>query len=169
MKILYNQWFIGIVCSLIASFLWTTGNDLVNIELLHKFLLIKYEIFLWEIIMYAALLGLIVMAVRLIFKRKKKFLSYTTGNWARITWVWDWKLNESKKYEISNLNMICPKCNIGIFTVATIYSKTYDCVECGYSVPNQYFNKPSSDQIKDEINNEIRKRFPNELKYIVKE
>lgn len=168
-KILNNKWFIGITCSLIASFLWTTGNDLINIELLNKFLSIKYEFFLWEIIMYVALLVLIVMFVRLLFKRKLNFLSYTTANWAKLNWVWDWKFNKSNKYEISNLNMICPKCNNGIFTVASMYSTTYDCVKCWYSVPIRSFNKPSHDQIEDEIINEIRKRFPNELKYIDKE
>lgn len=169
MKILYNQWFIGITCSLIATFLWTIGNDIINIELLNKFLSIKYEVFLWEIIMYLALLILIVMVARKFFKPKLNFLTYTKGNWSNINWVWDWKLNNSKKYEISNLNMICPKCNNGIFTVATIYSTSYDCVKCGFSVPTRSFNKPSHDQIEDEIINEIRNRFPNELKYIDKE
>jgi len=119
--------------------------------------------------MYVALLVLIVMVLRLIFKRKLNFLNFTNGNWANINWVWDWKLNNSNKYEISNLNMICPKCNNGIFTVATMYSQTYDCVKCGFSVPTRSLNKPSHDQIEDEIINEIRKRFPNELKYIEKE
>lgn len=169
MKILYNQWVIGITCSLIATFLWTTGNDLINIELLNKFLSIKHEIFLWEIVMYLAILVLIVFFARLLFKRKLNFLSSTTGNWATINWVWNWKLNKSNKYEISKLKMICPKCNNGIFTVATMYSQTYDYVKCGFLVPINSFNKPSHDQIEDEIISEIRKRFPNELKYIDKE
>ena len=169
MKLFYNVWFIGITCSLIASFLWTVGNDLINIELLKKFLSIKFEFFLWEIIMYAALLVIVVIVVRQIFKMKMNFLNYTTGTWANINWVWDWKLNNANKYEISNLKMICPKCNNGIFTVATMYSTTYDCVKCGFSVQTRSFNKPSHNQIEDEIINEIRKRFQNEMKYIDKE
>ena len=62
--------------------------------------------------------------------------------------------------------MLCPKCNDGVFTVASMYSKNYDCVKCGLSVPINSFKKPFLSQIQDEIFNEVKKKFPKEIKFI---
>ena len=143
------------------------GEDLIAVPYATSFLQGKIVLEIWQLILIPVGLIFTYLIVKILFDWDKKFLSYKSDNWSSIDWVWDWKKNKStKKYEITNLNMLCPKCNSGIFTVRTMYSQDYDCVQCGFSIPIRQFYKPTHAQIKDEIYNKIRSRFPSEIKYI---
>ncbi|WP_130735474.1 hypothetical protein [Flavobacterium sp. J27] len=165
MKLLNNQWFVGITCSIIASVIWSIGNEYIKIDILNKLFEYKIQFYLWELLMYIFIIAAIVLFVIKIMKNLK-FLNYKNDNWSNINWIWEWKKNEKGLYEVSNLNMLCPKCNDGVFTVATMYSKNYDCVKCGFSIPINSFKKPFLSQIQDEIFNEVKKKFPKEIKFI---
>jgi ribosomal protein S27AE len=163
-KILDNNWFIGISCSLIASIIYALGNNVVIIPYVNYFLNLNFKI--WQFSFAIMLLSICYFAGKILFF-PKKFLTYKSDNWSNINWVWDWKKsNKSKLYIINNLNMLCPNCNNGVFTVASMYSREYSCVKCGFTVPTNQFLKPSFDQIRDEIYSEIRRDYPNETKYI---
>lgn len=165
MKLLNNQWFVGITCSIIASVIWSIGNEYIKIDILNKLFEYKIQFYLWELLMYIFVIAAIVLFVIKIMKNLK-FLNYKNDNWSNINWIWEWKKNEKGLYEVSNLNMLCPKCNDGVFTVASMYSKNYDCVKCGLSIPINSFKKPFLSQIQDEIFNEVKKKFPKEIKFI---
>ena len=165
MKLLSNQWFVGITCSIIASVIWSIGNEYIKIDILNQLFEYKIQFYLWELLMYIFFIAAIVLFVIKIMKNLK-FLNYKNDNWSNINWIWEWKKNEKGLYEVSNLNMLCPKCNDGVFTVASMYSKNYDCVKCGLSVPINSFKKPFLSQIQDEIFNEVKKKFPKEIKFI---
>lgn len=165
MKLLNNQWFVGITCSIIASVIWSIGNEYIKIDILNKLFEYKIKFYLWELLMYIFVIAAIVLFAIKIMKNLK-FLNYKNDNWSNINWIWEWKKNEKGLYEVSNLNMLCPKCNDGVFTVASMYSKNYDCVKCGHSIPINSFKKPFLSQIQDEIFNEVKKKFPKEIKFI---
>lgn len=166
-KIISNTWFIGISCSIIASIIYSLGQDFIIIPYLNSFLKLEIGLKLWQLTFIPVILICLYAAIKLIFNLDKKFINYKTDNWAQINWVWDWKKNSvSRKYRITNLNMLCPNCQNGFFTVATMYSQEYKCVKCDFSIPSRSFNKPSFDQIRDEIYNEIRKNYPNETRFI---
>ena len=166
-KILNNNWFIGITCSIIASLLISIGEDLIAVPYATSFLQSKIVLEIWELMLLLVGLIFIYLIIKISFDWDKKFLSYKSDSWSSINWIWDWKKNSlTKKYEITNLNMLCPKCDSGIFTVGTMYSQNYDCVQCGFSVSIRQFPKPTHAQIEDEIYNKIRLQFPSETKYI---
>ncbi len=166
-RILNNAWFVGITCSIIAGLLITVGENIIVIPYATSFLQKEIILEIWQFILILTGLAIINLIIKNIFGWNKKFLKYNSDNWASINWVWNWKKSpSSKKYIIENLNMLCPECDSGIFTVGTIYSQNYDCIECGFSTPVRLFNKPTHAQIEDEIYNKIRLRFPSETKYI---
>lgn len=166
-KIIQNNWFIGISCSIIASILYSIGQDVVIVPYLSSFLKKRVGFIVWKILISILFIIILFIIIKIIISSKKKFMEYKSDNWSQINWVWDWKQNKiSKLYEIKNLNMLCPKCTDGIFTVATMYSRNYECVKCNFKIPTNQFPKPSHDQIRDEIYSEIRKNYPSETKYI---
>ena len=167
-KLFKNQWFIGISCSVIASLLYSLGQNHLSIPFLNKFLGFEFsfKVKVWEVLLLILILFLIKYLYSKVKQEKLNFLNYKSDNWSKIDWVWEWKLNDNKRYEISNLNMLCPNCNNGVFSVSSMYSSDYNCVKCGYSTAIKFYNKPSHSQIKGEIFNHIRKEFSQEIKHI---
>jgi len=168
MKFKKNVWFVGIGCSIIASLLYSIGQNYLSIPFLNKILgsSFQIEIKIWHIFLLILILFILRFILNKIFSKSLEFLSFRDDIWRDINWKWEWKINKNKQYEISNLNMLCPNCKDGIFTVASMYSSEYNCVICNHHIPIRNFKKPSHSQIKDEIFNEVRKKYPKEIKYI---
>jgi ribosomal protein S27AE len=109
-----------------------------------------------------------------IFKQRKKFLKYTNDEWNGIVWTWIWDYDKStKKYKITELNMLCPKCKQGVFYETNIpdkknkmFSPGYGCAVCGYTQSLLSVKKPYYGQIRTEIIKKITKYSPNTMKNI---
>lgn len=171
-RIFKNQWFVGITCSLIATALITFGTKTIDVPKINTILQYELKIRLWILILVIIIICLLIYFIPKLFEKKGaqnielNFLNYKTDNFSGFQWVWKWKETEKDIYKISNLKMLCPKCHKGVFTMATMYSQKFDCVKCGHSLPTKFLNKPSYDQIKNEIVNEISSKFPTETNHI---
>ena len=159
---------ISAVIIAVGTIIFTTVSAKVNnisfTEAWNKFWTFKIE--LWCL----ALVGTVSFLLFVVIKRRKKerkFLSYTQGVWSNTKWQWAWKYDpKTRKYRIFNLYTLCPKCQKGVFTVQNMYSREYNCVQCGFTTPTQFFNKPSHSQITGEIYKYVSENFNVEMKYI---
>lgn len=151
--------------TIVITTIFAKVNNTSFTEAWNRFWTFKIE--LWCL----ALVGIIIFLFLILIKRKsnkeRKFLNYTQGIWSNTKWQWAWKYDpKTKKYHMFNLYTLCPKCQKGVFTAQSIYSREYNCVQCGFTMPTQFYNKPSYSQIVGEINKYISENYKAEMKYI---
>lgn len=128
-KFLKNQWFIGIGGSIIA-FIITESIGLTRIlstvwhgvtwmsNLILGFLIIKYQVSLWFLILLPIIgAGLIVLVILLITKKQEirssspSFLDYTEDQFGGVLYHWEYTRDFiSGRLVVDNITRYCPKC-----------------------------------------------------------
>lgn len=143
-KILNNLWFQGISCSLIASFIVAVGKGCIEIPWLSAFLPSELNISVYWLIIIIILTGVATRLLFWIINRRPQFTKYTQDLlWDyKISWCWQ-KNKINNWYHIRNMQIVCPKCHIGVVT-----SENPDDPICGICGEHCYITP----HVKDIIN-----------------
>ena len=144
-----DQWFVGISCSIIATFLITIITDAVKKEkfsttiinwstsFLNFFLkLLNIEIRLW-IILCIVMLFVVLRRIFIALNEGQvefDYNKYTTDFIKGFKWNWRWEFNSYRNcLYIKNLTPECKKCNTELLTYE--WKQCYQCPRCGALYP----------------------------------
>lgn len=86
---------------------------------------------------------------------KPDFCSYKNEIFKHWRWSWDWKLNpRENKWQISDLNAHCPRCNTPLIDRSNYYELIFECPRCDFKARGSQCEEPQKIEllISDNLN-----------------